>query len=72
MTLDNATVLTNLTEQRAAARQQFQEMSTQIQDLQAQILKLDGAIDVLTQIEETNNPTSEEPEVEPEQPTTDE
>ena len=47
-------------------------MSGKIQDLQAQILKLDGAIDVLTQIEETNNPTSEEPEVEPEQPTTDE
>lgn len=72
MTLDNATVLKTLTEQRAAARQQFQEMSGQIQDLQAQILKLDGAIDVLTQIEETNNPTSEEPEVELEKPTTDE
>lgn len=72
MTLDNATVLKTLTEQRAAVRQQFQEMSGQIQDLQAQILKLDGAIDVLTQIEETNNPKNEEPEVEPEQPTTDE
>tara|TARA_R100000005_G_C4957851_1_gene175761 strand:- start:469 stop:687 length:219 start_codon:yes stop_codon:yes gene_type:complete len=72
MTLDNATVLKTLTEQRSVARQQFQEMSGQIQDLQAQILKLDGAIDVLTQIEETNNPKNEEPEVEPEEPTTDE
>ena len=56
MTLENKEVLENLTKQR-------EEAVKQLEQLRATVLKLDGAIDVLSQIEEANNP-AEEGEVE--------
>ena len=47
MTLDNKTVLENLTKQR-------EDIIKQIDTARTTLLKLDGAIDVLTQIEEAN------------------
>jgi len=47
MTLDNKTVLENLTKQR-------EDIMKQIDSARTTLLKLDGAIDVLTQIEEAN------------------
>jgi len=47
MTLDNKTVLENLTKQR-------EDIMKQIDTARTTLLKLDGAIDVLTQIEEAN------------------
>jgi uncharacterized protein YbjQ (UPF0145 family) len=52
MALENKEVLENLTKQR-------EEAVKQLEQLRATVLKLDGAIDVLTQIEEANNPTEE-------------
>ena len=45
MALDNKTVLENLTKQR-------EEILSQLETARTTLLKLDGAIDVLTQIEE--------------------
>ena len=59
MALENAEVLKNLTEQRETLEKQLSEGSAQIDQLKQTYLKVVGAIDVLTQIEETNNPTSE-------------
>ena len=56
MALENKEVLENLTKQR-------EEAVKQLEQLRATVLKLDGAIDVLSQIEEANNP-AEEGEVE--------
>ena len=47
MALDNKTVLENLTKQR-------EDIMKQIDTARTTLLKLDGAIDVLTQIEEAN------------------
>ena len=47
MALENKTVLENLTKQR-------EEVISQIETARTTLLKLDGAIDVLTQIEEAN------------------
>jgi len=52
MALENKEVLENLTKQR-------EEAVKQLEQLRATVLKLDGAIDVLSQIEEANNPTEE-------------
>ena len=52
MALENKEVLENLTKQR-------EEVGKQLEQLRATVLKLDGAIDVLSQIEEANNPTEE-------------
>ena len=49
MALENKEVLENLTKQR-------EEAVKQLEQLRATVLKLDGAIDVLSQIEEANNP----------------
>lgn len=76
MSLDNATVLKNLSEQRNAITQELQELTSRIQEVQTKILRLDGAIDVLTQIEQSNSasepekPQLEQPQLE--QPTADE
>ena len=51
MALDNKTVLENLTKQR-------EEIISQIETARTTLLKIEGAIDVLTQIEEAN---AEEP-----------
>jgi len=59
MALENAEVLKNLTEQRETLEKQLSEGNAQIEQLKATYLKVVGAIDVLSQIEETNNPTSE-------------
>lgn len=55
MALENKEVLENLTKQR-------EEAVKQLEQLRATVLKLDGAIDVLTQIEEANNPEEGEAE----------
>ena len=59
MALENAEVLKNLTEQRETLEKQLSEGNAQIEQLKATYLKVVGAIDVLSQIEETNNPTAE-------------
>ena len=59
MALENADVLKNLTEQRETLEKQLSEGSAQIEQLKQTYLKVVGAIDVLSQIEETNNPTAE-------------
>ena len=59
MALENAEVLKNLTEQRETLEKQLSEGSAQIDQLRQTYLKIVGAIDVLSQIEETNNPTTE-------------
>ena len=59
MALENAEVLKNLTEQRETLEKQLSEGNAQIEQLKTTYLKVVGAIDVLSQIEETNNPTSE-------------
>ena len=47
MALDNKTVLENLTKQR-------EEILSQLETARTTLLKIEGAIDVLTQIEEAN------------------
>ena len=59
MALENAEVLKNLTEQRETLEKQLNEGNAQIEQLKQTYLKVVGAIDVLSQIEETNNPTKE-------------
>jgi len=60
MALENAEVLKNLQEQRETLEKQLGEGNAQIEQLKQTYLKVSGAIDVLTQIEETNNPTEGE------------
>ena len=60
MALENAEVLKNLTEQRETLEKQLSEGNAQIEQLKQTYLKVVGAIDVLQQIEETNNPTTED------------
>ena len=59
MALENAEVLKNLTEQRETLEKQLSEGNAQIEQLKQTYLKVVGAIDVLSQIEETNNRTPE-------------
>ena len=59
MALENAEVLKNLQEQRETLEKQLSEGNAQIEQLKQTYLKVVGAIDVLSQIEETNNPTTE-------------
>ena len=59
MALENAEVLKNLTEQRETLEKQLSEGNAQIEQLKQTYLKVVGAIDVLSQIEETNNPKPE-------------
>ena len=58
MALENGEVLQNLTNQ-------LQEVTQQLNTLGETRVKLLGAIDVLTQIEESNNPSPEGGEVAP-------
>jgi len=59
MALENAEVLKNLQEQRETLEKQLSEGNAQIEQLKTTYLKVVGAIDVLSQIEENNNPTAE-------------
>jgi len=56
MVLKNADVLVNLQEQREQIEKQLSEFKSAYDNLTANHLKILGAIDVLMQIEETNNP----------------
>ena len=58
MALENSEVLENL-------KKQIQEVTQQVNQLTETRIKLLGAIDVLTQIEESNNPSPEGGEVAP-------
>ena len=59
MTLENAVVLNNLKEQRATIETQITDGQGQLDQLRATYLRLSGAIDVLEQIEGSNDPTPE-------------
>ena len=59
MALENAEVLINLKGQRETLEKQLGEGNAEIEKLKQTYLKVSGAIDVLEQIEETNNPTPE-------------
>jgi len=59
MALENAVVLNNLKEQRATIETQITDGQGQLDQLRATYLRLSGAIDVLEQIEGSNDPTLE-------------
>ena len=59
MALENAVVLKNLKEQRTTIETQITDGQGQLDQLRATYLKLSGAIDVLEQIEGSNDPTPE-------------
>ena len=59
MALDNNEVLTNLQEQLGKVQQQVATSQQQVSTGQATVLRLQGAIDVLTQIEESKEETTE-------------
>ena len=60
MALDNAEVLKNLQEQLTTVQQQVATSQQQVSTGQATVLRLQGAIDVLTQIEDSKEETTEE------------
>ncbi len=59
MALENAVVLKNLKEQRTTVETQITDGQGQLDQLRATYLRLSGAIDVLEQIEGSNDPTPE-------------
>ena len=59
MALENAVVLNNLKEQRTTVETQITDGQGQLDQLRATYLRLSGAIDVLEQIEGSNDPTPE-------------
>jgi hypothetical protein len=66
-TLENVTVLNNLKEQHATVEKQINDGQGQLEQLRATYLRLSGAIEILQQIEDTNNPPPQEDEVSPEE-----
>ena len=62
-TLENVTVLNNLKEQHAQVEKQINDGQGQLDQLRATYLRLSGAIEILQQIEDTNNPPQDEQEV---------
>lgn len=62
-TLENVTVLNNLKEQHATVEKQINDGQGQLEQLRATYLRLSGAIDILEQIEGSNDPTPQEDEV---------
>ncbi len=62
-TLENVTVLNNLKEQHATVEKQINDGQGQLEQLRATYLRLSGAIEILQQIEDTNNPPPQEDEV---------
>ena len=68
MALENAVVLKNLKEQRTTIETQINDGQEQLEQLKATYLRLSGAIEILQQIEDTNNPPPpQEDEVSPEE-----
>ena len=59
-TLENVTVLNNLKEQHATVEKQINDGQGQLDQLRATYLRLSGAIEILQQIEDTNNPPQDE------------
>ena len=59
-TLENVTVLNNLKEQHAQVEKQINDGQGQLDQLRATYLRLSGAIEILQQIEDTNNPPQDE------------
>ena len=53
MSLDNTTVIENLSQQKTELEKALTELSSQLEQGKAQYLKVTGALDVLTQIEES-------------------
>ena len=63
MSLSNAEVLEGLTKQQQELESAINQLSSQLENAKTQYLKVSGAIDVLSQIEESNNPQSVDTEV---------
>lgn len=66
MSLDNTTVIENLSQQKTELEKALTELSSQLEQAKSQYLKVTGALDVLTQIEESKQSEQviEEPIVE--------
>lgn len=56
MSLSNPEVLEGLTKQKVELESAINTLSGQLESAKTQYLKVSGAIDVLTQIEASNNP----------------
>ena len=63
MSLSNTEVLEGLTKQQQELESAINQLSSQLENAKTQYLKVSGAIDVLSQIEESNNPQSVDTEV---------
>ena len=72
MSLSNPEVLEGLKKQKVELESAINALSGQLENAKTQYLKVSGAIDVLTQIEEVNNPKSEEAPTEVVEETTEE
>jgi hypothetical protein len=64
MSLDQKEVLTNLITQRNELENTIAKLQSELEKSKTQYLKICGAIDVLSQIEEANNPPVETTEEE--------
>ena len=66
MSIDNNTAIENLSRQKTELEKAITELSSQLEQAKNQYLKVTGALDVLTQIEESKQPEQviEEPIVE--------
>ena len=72
MSLSNPEVLQSLTKQKVELESAINTLSGQLENARTQFLKVSGAIDVLTQIEEVNAPQVEEAPTEVVEGTTEE
>ena len=63
MSLNNEEVLDSLTNQLRELDDAIKKLTVQLDSAKAQYLKVSGAVDVLTQIQESNRVESEAPEV---------
>lgn len=64
MNLDQKEVLTNLITQRNELEHTITRLQSELEQSKTQYLKISGAVDVLSQIEEANNPPVETTEEE--------
>jgi len=64
MSLDQKEVLTNLITQRNELENTITRLQSELEQSKTQYLKISGAVDVLSQIEEANNPPTETTEEE--------
>jgi len=72
MSLSNTEVLEGLKKQKVELESAINTLSGQLENARTQFLKVSGAIDVLTQIEEVNAPQVEEAPTEVVEGTTEE